>query len=175
MASMIEIITQAESDLRDAETASAAAQSRAIAAQADAEAALERVREMRAVREWLRAHSQPVDTAGQAAGPEQPKESAATRFGRPVPEVALTDLCLQALETLSGTATNKKIRDHLVRDGHDVGLDQVRSSLSYLSRKKPPQVQTDVGSGLWRLLRTAGTPAPFAASSPSINGAGRDA
>ena len=112
---------------------------------------------------------EPTEPPKQAERMETPP---ATRFGKPVPELAQTDLCLRALENLGGTATNKQIRDRLVRDGHDVDLDKVRSTLKYLSRKKPPPVQTDVGSGLWR-LRHANMPAPFVpAGTLPMNGAG---
>jgi hypothetical protein len=175
MVNVTDMIKQAEADLRDAEAASTAAQSRAIAAQADADVARERAREMRAVWEWLQLHNQQGETHTQAERSEQPERAEtppATRFGRPVSEVTQTDLCLRALENLGGTATNKQVRDRLVRDGHNVGLDQVRSTLKYLSRKTSPLVQTDPGSGLWR-LRKASTPAPFVpAGTLPMNGTG---
>jgi hypothetical protein len=175
MATMTDIMKQAEAEMKEAETASGVAQSRAAAAQADAEAARERAREMRAVWEWLQAHNQeaqPPMPAGRTEQPDLTETPAATRFGRPVSEVAQTDLCLQALESLGGTATNKQIRDHLVREGHGINLDKVRNSLKYLSRKTPPPVQTDNGSGLWR-LRQGRAPAPFVpAGTLPVNGAG---
>src|SRR6266568_449861 len=169
MANMTDIMKQAEADLKEAEAASGAAQSRAAAAQADADAARERVREMRAVWDWLQLHNQPTAQPTQADRTETPP---ATRFGRPVPEVAQTDLCLEVLASLGGTGTNKQIRARLARDGHDVTLDQVRGTLKYLSRKTPPPVETDAGSGLWR-LRRGGTPASFvSADTLPMNGAG---
>jgi hypothetical protein len=169
MANMTDIMKQAEADLKEAEAASGAAQSRAAAAQADADAARERVREMRAVWDWLQAHDQQAQSPTQTERTDTPP---AMRFGRPVPEVAQTDLCLQALEDLGGTATNKQVRDRLVREGHDVNLDKVRSTLKYLSRKTPPSVETEVGSGLWR-LRVVRKSAPFvSAGTQTMNGAG---
>jgi len=166
MDGVTEIMKQAEADLKEAETASSAAQSRAIAAQADADAARERVREMRAVRDWLQLHSPSARPPNQAERTETPPQ---TRFGKPVPEVSQTELCVRALESLGGTATNRQIRDRLARDGNDFNLDQIRGTLKYLSRKTPPPVETDAGSGLWR-LRRVGTFVP--AGTLPVNGAG---
>lgn len=174
MAHMTDIMRQAEADLKEAEAASNAAQSRAIAAQADADAARERAREMRAVCDWLRVHNQPTETPTRAEPSERREASATTRFGRPVPEVTQTDLCLQALADLGGTATNRQVRDRLARDGHEVNLDKVRATLKYLSRKTPPPVDTEVGSGLWRLRAAPTTPSFVTAGTPPMNGAKGD-
>jgi hypothetical protein len=162
MDTLTEMIRQAEAEVQEREGRTVAADSRAAAAQADAAAEHEGLKEARIVLEWLRrrGQSQPVAAvAGMQS--DRPQPQPATRFGRPVPEISQADLCLQALEALGGTATNKQIRDRLLRDGHDVDLDKVRNSLKYMSRKTPPPVETDHGSGLWRLLRIPGTPAPF--------------
>lgn len=164
MNDVTEMIKQAEIEVQEREAASGAADSRAAAAQADAVVERERLKEARIVLDWLRRRSQPVAASpGQRAG--QSQSQPATRFGRPVPEVALTDKCRDALEALGGTATNKQLVDHLRRNGHETDLDKVRASLRYLSRKKPPSVQTDPGSGLWRLVSpsTSFTPAADAA------------
>jgi hypothetical protein len=81
------------------------------------------------------------------------------RFGRPVPEVPKVDRCIDALQDLGGTATNKQISGRLLRDGIDIDPDHVRGLLKYASRKKPAPVTTEPGSGLWRLQRPV-TPDP---------------
>jgi len=174
--SMTDIMKQAEADVKAADSNRDAAVARATAAQADAVAAQKHAEEMHAVREWLRRlHSEPTepDVWVETARTVKRTETApATRFGKPVPEVALTDLCRQALEDLGGTARNRQICDRLVRDGHDVNLDKVRSSLAYLSRKTPPVVATDPGSGIWRLLHVNTSRSFVPAVTVPVNGTG---
>ncbi len=174
MNDLAEIIKQAEADVQEQEALAASADARAAAAQADAAAAREKLAEARIVLEWLRRRSHPQPVAAFPLKQADPSASQPLmRFGRPVPEETLTDLCQRALEGLGGTATNKQIRDRLNRDGHDVDLDKVRGTLKYLSRKKPaPPVTTERGSGLWRLQRPvtpdAGVPS---AAKATLNGA----
>ena len=57
--------------------------------------------------------------------------------------------CLDALEDLGGTASNKQISGRV-----DMDPDHVRGLLKYASGKKPnPPVVTEPGSGVWRLTR----------------------
>ena len=173
MNDLTEIIEQAEADVQEREAASAAADARAAATQADAVAARENLREARLVLEWLRRHSpaQPdAAPSGQQPGLVQPKPM---RFGKPVPDKALTDRCQEAVEEFGGTATNKQILARLIRDGVDANLEQVRNTMAYLSRKKPPVVATEKGSGLWRLLRpvTPDPQMPLLTGTAAMNGA----
>ncbi len=173
MNDLTDIIKQAEADVQAREAASTAADARAAAAQADAAAARESLKEARLVVEWLRRHT-PAQPHAAPPGqqPERVQPQPATRFGKPVPEKALTDRCQEALEEFGGTATNKQILARLIRDGVDVNLEQVRNTMAYLSRKKPPMVTTEKGSGLWRLLRPV-TPDPgrLLLASSTMNGA----
>lgn len=149
-----EITRQAEADVEEYEALVVSADARVAAAQADAAAAGEKLSEARIVLEWLRRrrHAQPVAAPVGEHNGHAPSEPL-MRFGKPVPEEPLTDKCQEILEALGGTATNRQITDRLIRDGLDVDLDKVRGTLKYLSRKKPPSVATEPGSGLWRLLR----------------------
>src|ERR1039457_4128206 len=157
---MNQIIQKAATDLREAKADLATAEESSRAAKVREQNAYERVHAMQAVWDWLQVNGQPEedlrDPAGnhpatsvdQAASDDPPE----TRFGKPVPEVANTDLCFQALESLGKTASTKEIRARLARDGRDLSLDQIRGSLKYLSRKTPPLVETASGSGVWRVL-----------------------
>jgi hypothetical protein len=155
------VLMEAEADLRQAQADYEEAHSRLAAAQANDDAALERLKEMQTVRDWLEQRDQArrgVQTRMDLAKTEnraifeKPGEIV-TRFGKPIPEVANTDLCLKVLESFGKPATTKQIRDRLARDGHELSQAQVRGSLKYLSRKKPPPVTTTSGSGLWKLRR----------------------
>jgi hypothetical protein len=150
-----DMLARAESDLRDAEAASTAAQARAEAAQADAAVAAQRASEMRAVLDWLRAQSDAPRT------PAEPVEPA-MRFGKPVPKDAKTDLCVEALEKIGGSGSTRQVYDYLAREGHDLTMDQVRGALRYLAnRKTGSPVETTPGTGQYRLRRVveAGLPA----------------
>jgi hypothetical protein len=155
MNDLAEIINQAEADIHEYEALVVSADARVAAAQADAVAAREKLSEARIVLDWLhrRSQSQPVTAppASQNGHSQQP----VMRFGRPVPEVAKLDKCLEALEGLGGTATNKQISSRLLRDGFDLDPDHVRGLLKYASKKNPSPVTTETGSGLWRLVRAA--------------------
>ena len=93
---------------------------------------------MRAVWEWLRAQTDQPRVPAEPAGP-----AAATqvmRFGPPVAENAITDLCMQALEKFGRPAKTRQLSDLLVREGHDISVAQVRGAMRYLATKKnaPP-------------------------------------
>ena len=163
-----DMVARAESDLRDAEAASTAAQARAEAAQADAAVAAQRAREMRAVLDWLRAQSDAPRT------PAEPVEQTAPamRFGRPVPKDAKTDLCVEALEKIGGSGSTRQVHDYLVREGHDLTMDQVRGALRYLAnRKTGSPVETTPGTGQYRLRAAPFRPA-VVTGLPAANGAG---
>ena len=154
----------------DAEAASTAAQARAEAAQADAAMAAQRANEMRAVLDWLRAQS---DAPRTPAEPVEPSP-AAMRFGRPVPQDAKTDLCVEALEKIGGgPASTRQIHDHLAREGHDLTMDQVRGALRYLAnRKTGSPVETTPGTGQYRLRPAAPFRPAVVTGLPAANGAG---
>ena len=156
MDSLTEMITQAEADVREREALADTADSRVTAAQADAAAAHESLNEARIVLAWLLRRSE--DRPGTASPPSQNGHSQAQpamRFGKPVPEKSKLDWCLEALEGLGGTASNKAISARVVRDGGpEIDPDHVRGLLKYASRKKPPPATTKSGSGLWVLQRS---------------------
>ncbi len=166
------MMARAEADLREAEAASVAAQARADAAQVDAAAAARRAAEMRAVWEWLR--TQTAQPPAPAESPKQASKPQAMRFGRPVPETAITDLAHQSLENLGGQATTREIRDRLAREGHNFEQGQIRAAMRYLSKKNNPVVETTPGSGLWRLQggQQAAPFRPAVTGFPAANGAG---
>jgi len=160
MNDLTEMISQAEADVQERESLVATAEDRVAAAQADAASARDNLNEARIVLAWLRRRhdAQPV-AASPAKQDGQSQSQPAMRFGKPVPEVPKLDRCMQALEDLGGAATNKQISKRVLRDGYEIDPDHVRGLLKYASRKKPPPVTTEPGSGLWRLQR-------------SLNGAG---
>lgn len=172
--SAIDMIKQAEADLQEAQAELAVAQELTRAAQERERSAIARAREMHAVLDWLQQHRQMEERAPATSADAVPAAAAITRFGKPVPEVAQTELCLRMLKNLGRTAATKEIRDRLARDGHEFSVDQIRGTLKYLSGKTPPQVVTKPGSGVWR-LRTAGAPVladPAAATdAQAMNGA----
>lgn len=171
-----DLLARAIADLKEAEAASTAANARAEAAQADAAAKKEHLKEMRAVVEWVRARSEAQPPAEPAASPQ---DATATRFGRPIPEISNTDLSLQGLEKLGRTASTREISDQVKRDGHDLSPAQVRGALKYLAKKPNSPVETTPGSGLWRLRGDPGQVAPFQPRAvtmfPAGNGAVREA
>ena len=148
-----EILKRARAEAQEATAAREAAQARAAAAVADADAAVEREKAALAVQAWVEQQATaPAAPAEQAAQEPAP---AATRFGRPVPEVTNTDLTLQVLEDLGRPASTKEIRERLAKDGHELTQTQVRSTLKYLARKPAYGVTTESGSGVWRIDRSA--------------------
>ena len=156
---MTEIRAKAEADLRAAEVRYEAAHSRAVAAQADEAAELENLNRMRAATDWVRGLDQPTVPPSPAAQAERPETQPQTRFGKPVPEVALTELCVRALESFGRQASTTQLRERLSVEGHEFTQTQVRGAMKYLSLKKPPIVETSKGTGVWRLSRQAKTSA----------------
>lgn len=148
-----EILRRARAQAQEATAAREAAQARAAAAAADADAAVDHEKAMQAVLAWVE------QQATEPASPPEPAAQApppvATRFGRPVPEVTQTELTLRVLEDLGRPASTKEIRDRLARDGHVLSQNQVRSTLKYMARKPDSPVETETGSGVWRLSRSA--------------------
>jgi hypothetical protein len=151
-----EILKRARAEAQEATAAREAAQARAATAIADADAAVEREKAALAVHAWVEqqaiapaAPAEPAEPTGQAPA------SAATRFGRPVPEVTNTDLTLRVLEDLGRPASTTEIRERLAGDGHELSQTQVRSTLKYLARKPAYGVTTEPGSGVWRINRSA--------------------
>jgi hypothetical protein len=156
MNDLVEYINQAEADVREQEALVDSAQARVAVAQADAAAATEKLAEARIVLEWLRRRSQ----AQPAAAPpvnraDQPQTMPKVLFGKPVPEGPFKlKQCLDALDDLGGTASNKQISSRLLKDGIEIDANHVRGLLKYASGKKPhPPVTTEPGSGVWRLVR----------------------
>jgi hypothetical protein len=155
MDSLTEMITQAEADVREREALADTADSRVTAAQADAVAAHESLNEARIVLAWLLRRSEARPGTELPSGQNGHLQAQpAMRFGKPVPEKPKLDWCLEALEGLGGTASNKAISARVARDGGPkIDPDHVRGLLKYASRKTPPPVTTKTGSGLWVLQR----------------------
>lgn len=170
-----EMLRQAEADLDAAKAELAAAQEQVKAAQERAQSALARTQEMQSVWTWLQRHLQPEErVAAASAASVSAATIRPTRFGKPVPEVPQTELCLRVLADLGGrSASTKEIRDRLARDGHELSLDQVRATLKYMSKKTPPAVETATGSGIWRLKEGAVAVPLEPVGAPVMNGAGR--
>lgn len=175
-----DILRQARTDLEAARADLAAAQEQVRAAREREQSAMTRTQEMQSVCDWLERHIQPAEVPAEVTADtatevvEATRPTAGTRFGRPVPEVTQTDLCLQVLRSLGRPATTKEIRDLLAKDGREITANNVRSTLKYLSRKKPPMVETQVGSGVWRLIDDAGdVTRPELTGTAGMNGAGR--
>jgi hypothetical protein len=143
-------------------------------------AAIEQLTHMEATCEWLRQllrdhPEEPVGTqtaepksapAGEqaASSPVQGRDEAPAPvpvlFGKPVPEVTQTDLCLYALERLDRPVTTKEIREFLQKEDHQFSQAQVRSTLKYLANRRKPSLVESTQPGVWR-LRRVDTAVPF--------------
>jgi hypothetical protein len=92
-------------------------------------------------------------------------------FGKPVPEVTLSSLTVEALEQLGRAATTAEVRLKLQENGHQYDQGQVRHSLKYLARKQSSGVENP-RVGIWQLRRSGarslGPVGP--AESPAVNG-----
>ena len=172
-----EILQRAQAQAKEAAAAREAADARAAAAVAEADAALEHEKAMQTTLAWLQqqatAAERPIERAQQT---ERVSAPTATRFGRPVPEVTQTERCLRVLQALGRPASTKEIRDRLARDGHEFSQMQVRSTLKYMARKPSFGVETESGSGVWRLRGSAAAPFPgdgTMTGTPAMNGARR--
>jgi hypothetical protein len=168
------MLRQARADLEAARADLATAQEQVRAAREREQSAMIRTQEMQSVCDWLERHVQPeeVTTDTPTNVVEATRPPAATRFGRPVAAVSQADLCLQVLRSLGRSATTKEVRDLLARDGHENTIDNVRGTLKYLSKKKPPMVETQVGSGVWRLAEAGAFTRSELAVAAEMNGAG---
>lgn len=79
----------------------------------------------------------------------------------PVGEVAQTDRVQIAMGGIARAAMTGEIRDRVNADGGpELTIEQVRSSLGYLMRKRPPCVER-VRPGVWRLPKAVPSPAAF--------------
>jgi hypothetical protein len=85
--------------------------------------------------------------------------AAGTAAGGDVPQ---TDRVQSALTEIARAALTGEIRDRVNADGKgpDLAIEQVRSALGYLMRKRPPCVER-VRPGVWRLPKAAPSPAAF--------------
>jgi hypothetical protein len=173
-----DLLKRAQAEAQEATAAREAAQARAAAAVADANAAVAHEEATHKTVAWIQQQTTepaaPVERTEQADRVPAPT---ATRFGRPVPEVPQTELCRRVLEDLGRPASTREIRDRLARDGHELSQSQVRSTLKYMARKPSFGVETETGSGVWRLQRSSAA-APFQGDGavtgiPVLNGAGR--
>jgi hypothetical protein len=83
---------------------------------------------------------------------------AATTPGSEVPQ---TDRVQNAMAAIARAAMTGEIRDRANADGGpELSIEQVRSALGYLMRKRPPCVER-VRPGVWRLPKAAPSPAAF--------------
>jgi hypothetical protein len=110
--------------------------------------------------------------AQSAIGTPQPVTGAASTV--PGIEAAQTDRVLKALTEIGRTAMTGEVTDRVNASGRALGLpdlahEQVRSSLGYLLRKRPPRVER-VRPGVWRLPKAA--PSPTAFTPPLLSVAG---
>ena len=129
-------------------------------ATADLERAKAEVAKYQAVVDYLDGIDGIEPTNGQAvkAEVEAGETGSATkmRFGRPVPEVAQTELCLQALRERGNRSMNARdisiwLADHgiMADDGRPYDPVRLRSTLKHLSRQN--KVVQAGKPGLWRL------------------------
>jgi hypothetical protein len=83
---------------------------------------------------------------------------AATTSGGEVPQ---TDRVQHSMTAIARAAMTGEIRDRVNADGGpELTIEQVRSALGYLMRKRPPCVER-VRPGVWRLPKAAPSPAAF--------------
>lgn len=167
---MTEIKAKAEADLKAAEARYEAAHSRSVAAQTDEAAELENLNRMRAATDWVRGLDQPAELLSSAEQVERRQAQPRTRFGKPIPEVALTELCFRALQSFGRQASTTQLRERLAAEGHEVTQTQVRGAMKYLSQKKPQMVETSKGTGLWRLTKLAKSTATTSTPAASVTG-----
>jgi hypothetical protein len=179
-----DLLAVAEADLRRANTNVEVREADVARAQAACAEARDQQAKMRATCDWLRERLSEVSDEeaavdSQAAQPEpapaQVTKSvpvpSGTLFGKPIPEVTNTGLCLRALEQLGKPATTREIREKVRELGHQLDQDQVRGSLKYLAGRKDSWVENPE-KGVWLLRREDGT-GPMRATVPTINGAVR--
>jgi hypothetical protein len=182
------MIRQAEADLKKADANVDVTRADLERAQAAHVAARQQQSNMRATLEWLNHQAEQPKTVESVKSAEIIVEehrvrpsavvavehrvrpsAVAERFGRPVPSVKQSDLCLMALEHLGRLSTTTEIREYLQSEGYTFDQDQVRSSLKYLGRKKPALVESP-RTGMWRLTRP--TPTEQVEPEVALNGSG---
>ena len=172
-----EMLREAEADLRKASTNVELRQADVDKAQAAYASAREQHAKMQATCEWIRERlrDRPEEAASAAAA--QPTLAAAanpvpaptgTLFGKPMPEVTNTSLCVRALEQLGTSATTKEVREQIRKDGHELSQGQVRQTLKYLADRKNPPVENPE-PGVWLLARSAVVPLADATVLPLNN------
>jgi DNA topoisomerase IA len=176
---LAEMIRQAEADLKKADTDVDVTDADVHRAQQANAAAKQRQVNMRATLSWLRQQAEHAEQAEQARIVEPTHVEQALveeqaviqeRFGKPVPEVKQSDLCLMALEHLGRPSTTTEIREYLQREGYTYDQSQIRSALKYLGRKKSAPVESP-RTGVWRLTRP--NPPELPTATMTLNGTGR--
>lgn len=150
-----EMIQQADNDCDEANAELEAALGQVRLAQDREQAAMERLRELQAVRQWLTDHK-PRDqrtSTPHVASSSRTAKRPTSAFRHPIGDLPQTELCLMALRSLDGPASTKDICDRIAQEGREFSVDQIRYALRHLARKDPPAVeQTEPGSGQWQLV-----------------------
>ena len=181
-----QVLQKAEDDLQkatDRVELKQAEMERARVALADA---LEHQTKMQAAHEWVRQalqdqpeeseqaeRTEPISVSGpQESIPGFSQDQAESsnlipaRFGKPVPEVSQTELCLYALNRLDRAVTTAEVREFLQQEGHDYNQAQIRATLKYLANRRKPSLVDNIQPGVWRLRPVGGdahaTPVRFA-------------
>jgi hypothetical protein len=135
----------------------------------DLEKAQAEVAKAQAVVDWLERLDAIERPNGQVENAETAASTTTMRFGRPVPEVAQTDLCMRALGERGRSMNARDISEWLARqgvmaeDGRPYNPVRLRSTLKHLSRQG--KVVSAGKPGLWRL------PAPKVAAGSSVGSA----
>jgi hypothetical protein len=159
------MLAAAEGDLRKANTNVELREADLARVRAAHDDALEQQAKMEATVAWLRERARgqseepAVIQAAQpvfASAPDVTPTPGGTLFGKPMPEVTNTGLCLRALEQLGKPATTKEIREKIRELGHELGQDQVRGSLKYLAGRGDSPVENPE-TGVWLLRRGSQT------------------
>lgn len=161
------MLAAAEADLRKAYTNAELRQADVERAQTAYAEARDQLAKMEATCGWLRDRVQepPIeDDAVVAEVPSPPPAETAkpalvpagTLFGKRMPEITNTQLCLRALEQIGKPATTKEVRMKVREFGHQLDQDQVRGSLKYLAGRKDGLVENPE-SGVWRLRKDGET------------------
>ncbi len=162
-----EALKEAEADLKKANMNVELRQADVDRAQAACADAREQQAKIQGTCDWLRERlrDQPDEEAAVASAPRlaslpatpaaksvpgltAPSASHGMLFGKPMPEVTNTGLCLRALEQLGKPSTTKEVREQIERDGHKLDQGQVRGTLKYLAGRKDAQVENPE-SGVW--------------------------
>lgn len=174
-----DMLAAAEADLKKANTnvdLRRADVDRAQAAYADAR---EQQAKMQATCDWLRERLGDHREEATVVPDSGPTPAATSKpalaptgmlFGKPMPEVTNTGLCLRALEQLGKSATTKEIREKIRELGHELDQGQVRGSLKYLASRRNSPVENPE-SGVWLLRRSSETPSAGATVLPLNNAA----